>query len=67
MDELEARVCRLGSEQPQKPGLQIHVGVVHVVDSTQHPTDLLNNFLWESWEDQVKTQPGVDHFMPFEG
>ena len=34
MDELEADVCRLGGEEPQEPGLQIHVGAVQLVDGT---------------------------------
>ena len=45
MDELEARVCRLGGEQLQEPGLQVHVRVVHVLYSTQHPADLFDDLL----------------------
>ena len=67
MDELEAVVRWLGGEELQEPGLQVHVGAVQVLHSTQHATDLPNDFLRESWEDQVKAQPGVDHVMPVEG
>ena len=67
VDELEAVVRRLGGEQLQEPGLQVHVGEVQVLYSTQHPTYLPDDLLRESWEDQVKTQPGIDHVMPVEG
>ena len=30
---------------------------------TQHPTDLFDDLLRESWENQVKAQPGVNHAM----
>ena len=33
----------------------------------QHPTYLPDDLLRESWEDQVKTQPGIDYVMPVEG
>ena len=67
MDELEAVVCQLGGELLQEPGLQVHVGVVQVLYSTQYPTELFHDLLRESWEYQVKAQPGVDHVMPVEG
>ena len=34
VDELEAVVRRLGGEQPQEPGLQVHVGAVQVLHGT---------------------------------
>ena len=67
MDELEACVRGLGGDQLQEPGLQVHIGAVQVLYDTQHPTDLFDDLLRESWENQVKTQPGVDHVMLVEG
>ena len=67
VDELEAVVHWLGGEQLQEPGLQVHVGAVQVLYSTQHPMYLPDDLLRESWEDQVKTQPGIDYVMPVEG
>ena len=68
MDELEAHVCWLGGEEPQEPGLQIHVGAVQLVDGTvPHGFAQSPPLLGECWEDQVKAQPGVGHIVPVEG
>ena len=60
-------VAELGGEELQEADLQVHVVAVQVFRSKQHAADLLDDFLWESWENQVKAQPGVDHVMPVEG
>ena len=60
-------MSRLGGVEPQEPGLQIQVGAVQVVNGTQYTADLLYHLLRESWEDQDKAQPGVNHIVPVEG
>ena len=43
------------------------VGVGDVVDGVQDAAELLNHFLWESWQDQVEAQPVVGDAATVEG